>query len=213
MTLENETLGTITLTRQFAFTPQEIITIENALHSLSYPLRNALQYHVAIVNSLTCGLTLLGNRKAYDKAIVREIEFSKRHLSPFSLLIVDVDHFKRINDTYGHQAGDHFLQQLAKLITQLGRNSDTTFRYGGEEFAIILNHTQEQGALFVANRICQQIENADLYYQEKRIPITVSIGIATYQENDTAEKIFERADSALYRAKKGGRNQALCFGL
>lgn len=204
-------LGDIYFTRHTDFTEQEIFFIEKALTELVYPLRNALSYHEAIKNSFTCPLTQVGNRAAYNKSISREIEFAKRHHTPFSLILIDIDHFKTINDTYGHEAGDEALVKVAKLITQLNRTTDNLFRYGGEEFALVLSRTPIEGAECVANRICEQIEHACFDYHGKKLAVTISAGVTAFVANDTPQTLFKRADSALYISKKSGRNRISLF--
>ncbi len=199
-------LGEIYLTRQTPFSPDELQFIEEALHELVYPLRNAIQYHEAVKNSFTCALTHVGNRAAYNKAIAREIDFAKRHGTQFSLILIDIDRFKSVNDNYGHQVGDDILVTVAKIILQLNRNTDNLFRYGGEEFALILSHTPLQGANTVAMRLREHIEHYSFECQGKRIPLTISLGLSAFAPEDTPEKIFKRADLALYRAKQSGRN-------
>lgn len=211
LNLEEISLGEIVITRKTPFSRQEVIIIENAIYHLLHPLRNAIQYHEAIVLSFTDPLTKIGNRAAFDKAIARELELAKRHQSFFSLLMIDVDNFKKINDEYGHLAGDHILITLCQLLTQLNRNTDPIFRYGGEEFIIILSHTALSGAKLVAERLRQQVEYADFLFQGYKIPVTISIGISPFQSEDFPEKILQRADKALYEAKKSGRNRFFCL--
>lgn len=212
LSIENMSLGDITITRKKPFIPQEIITIENAIHHLLYPLRNAIHYHEAVVHSFTDPLTGLGNRGAYDKAIRREIDFAKRHDTSFSLLMIDVDHFKRINDQYGHPAGDSVLVKLSQLMIKLNRSTDQVFRYGGEEFVMMLNYTPLDGAKLVAERLRQQVEYADFLYQSIKIPVTISVGITHFQQGDLPEKLLKKADVALYEAKKSGRNNVFSLG-
>ncbi len=205
--LEGLALGDIYVTRTYEFSTEELHTIENALEHLIYPLRNALSYHAAVKNSFTDPLTQVGNRGAFDKALAREIDFAKRHHAPFSLLVIDLDKFKAVNDKHGHQAGDAVLCMIAKLMTQLNRNTDPLFRYGGEEFVMILSHTNLAGAKFVGERMRQQVEHHEFMVQGVKIPVTISIGITEFQEKDNAQLLFKRADSALYEAKKLGRNR------
>ena len=204
-------LGEIYLTRENPFSPSEVSLIEDALSELVYPLRNAISYHEAVKNSYTCALTQVGNRAAYNKAINREMDFAKRHGTPFSLILIDIDKFKSINDSYGHNAGDEILLAVANLIVHLNRNTDNLFRYGGEEFALILSHTPLQGANTVAMRLLKHIEHTPFEYEGKHIPITISAGLSSFMQDDTPEKIFKRADLALYKAKQLGRN-TLCQG-
>ncbi len=204
-------LGDIYLTRQSDFTVAELKLIENALTDLVYPLRNALAYHEAIKNSYTCPLTHVGNRAAFNKAMARELDFAKRHNTPFSLILIDLDLFKSINDNYGHDVGDQALISLTNFITQLNRNTDNLFRYGGEEFALILSHTPAQGAETVALRLCEQIEHHSFEVQGKTLNLTISAGVTAYVLDDTAQTMFKRADSALYMSKKSGRNRMSIF--
>ncbi|MGD9591247.1 MAG: GGDEF domain-containing protein [Candidatus Berkiella sp.] len=209
--LQGMPLGDIYLTRRTEFSQKEMIQVEKALTELVYPLRNALAYHEAIKNSYTCPLTLVGNRAAYDKAINREIDFAKRHHTPFSIILIDIDHFKSINDTYGHEAGDQALLSVAGFISQLNRNTDNLFRYGGEEFALILSHTPVEGAERVALRMKEQVEAFEFEHQGHLIKLTISAGVTAYVNEDTPQTMFKRADSALYMSKKSGRNRISIF--
>jgi diguanylate cyclase (GGDEF)-like protein len=155
-------------------------------------------------------LTGLFNRRFYDQRILAEYRRSKRNLTPLSIVLIDIDHFKDVNDTYGHLAGDQCLAWVSKHINKsLKRSSDMAFRYGGEEFCLILPDTDATGALSLAEILRQNIADQPFIYDEKSISLTVSNGIYTYvqQENVTPEQIFSRADKALYQAKNNGRNQ------
>ena len=122
------------------------------------------------------------------------------------MLIADLDHFKKVNDTYGHLAGDETLRRVASLITETVRDIDIACRYGGEELAVLLPMTDLKGALNVAERIRQKVENLTIKFEKQRIQITISIGVATYQ-GESAEEFFERADKAAYCSKTRGRNR------
>jgi diguanylate cyclase (GGDEF)-like protein len=155
-------------------------------------------------------LTGLFNRRFYDQRIVAEYRRSKRNLTPLSLVILDIDFFKKINDNYGHLAGDYCIEQVAKIIKDsLKRSTDVGCRYGGEEFCLILPDTTPQGAVELAERIRKAVEKTSLEYQEYTIQFTISCGIATYtqQPNMTPDELFAAADAALYYAKEHGRNQ------
>ncbi|WP_246058323.1 sensor domain-containing diguanylate cyclase [Litorilituus lipolyticus] len=155
-------------------------------------------------------LTGLHNRRFYDQKILAEYRRSKRNLTPLSLVVIDIDHFKRVNDDYGHLAGDQCLVWLSGHIKQcLKRNSDLAFRYGGEEFCLILPETDSQGAFTLAESLRENIARRAFLYQELEIPITISCGVCTYQQQADAqpEHIFAGADKALYTAKRSGRNQ------
>jgi|GEM_PF-269724 len=155
-------------------------------------------------------LTGLFNRRFYDQKIMAEYRRSKRNLTPLSLVVIDIDHFKQVNDNYGHLAGDHCIAWLGKLIRQcLRRSSDMGFRYGGEEFCLLLPETDSQGAFALAEELRLSISNSPVIYQNQTLKLTASCGISTYQQqkNITPEHLFAAADQALYEAKRNGRNQ------
>lgn len=208
LSIDKDKLGSLVISRKAKFTEQEIVLVENAITSLVYPLRNSIKYHEAILNSYTDTLTKIGNRTAFNNSLQREMEFAKRHQTSLNMLVIDVDNFKNINDNFGHQAGDYILAQLAKILVKLNRTSDMVFRYGGEEFIILLSNTKNKGALHVANRICSQVANSDFIYNQQAIEVTVSIGISEYNFQESADQLFRRADQNLYKAKNAGKNQA-----
>lgn len=155
-------------------------------------------------------LTGLFNRRYYDQKIVAEFRRSRRNLTPLSIVVVDVDHFKNVNDTYGHTIGDKCLVWVAaKIKKALGRVTDLGCRYGGEEFCLILPETDTKGAVSLAEALRSLIATEIFVYEDKKIPITISCGVSTYsqQPNTTPEDIFTAADKALYLAKQNGRNQ------
>jgi diguanylate cyclase (GGDEF)-like protein len=155
-------------------------------------------------------LTGLFNRRFYDQKILAEYRRSKRNLTPLSLVLIDIDHFKAVNDTYGHLAGDSCLAWLSEHIKQsLKRSTDMAFRYGGEEFCLILPDTDGKGAVALAEALRHNIAKQACIYKEIDIPITISNGIFTYlqQDNVLPEQIFSSSDKALYQAKHDGRNQ------
>jgi len=159
-------------------------------------------------------LTNLFNRRFYDQKILAEYRRSKRNLTPLSLVIIDIDHFKVVNDTHGHLAGDYCLKWLSEHITQsLKRSSDMAFRYGGEEFCLILPDTDAKGAVALAETLRKNVMKQPCEYKEISIPLTISCGTFTYTQQDdiTPEQIFASADKALYQAKHDGRNQTQEF--
>lgn len=151
------------------------------------------------------GLTGLYNRRYLDALIVQEIHRARRHKSHFALLFIDIDDFKRINDSHGHQKGDFVLCALAELLSNAARAGDTVARYGGEEFVCLLTETGKDGGRSCAARIMRSIK--DLGYRE--LPrFTVSMGLASYPEDGTeAEQIMNAADKRLYTAKAEGKNR------
>lgn len=200
-------LGTLTFSRDDRFSKEELEDLENTLVCLFNPLRNALLYQEALNNSLCDQMTKLGNRAAFELAIKRHLGLSKRHGQPVSLLMLDVDHFKGINDRYGHPAGDACLTSIAKTLKNTLRETDELFRYGGEEFAVLLANTKRGQALLVAERlriaVTQTAVNA---YQCEPFTATISAGLATLKADDDRDSFIARADKALYSAKDQGRN-------
>jgi diguanylate cyclase len=151
-------------------------------------------------------LTGLYNRKAYDDKIDETIAHVSRYNIDASLLVCDIDYFKKINDTFGHKVGDLALKKLAQLLRTRLRQNDFICRYGGEEFAVILPHTDLKGAKQAAEGIRSYIDNAVFTYSDNHIPLKISIGVSTFEPDDDADSVFERADRALYLAKRAGRN-------
>lgn len=150
-------------------------------------------------------LTGLGNRMAATERLTAEYQRFHRSHAPYSVLLMDADHFKRVNDTYGHAVGDQVLQQIAETLSCAARTTDFVARYGGEEFLLLLPDTDAEGALKLAERIRLAISASS---KTAAGIITVSIGAAcACEEDDTHETIVQRADEALYRAKANGRNR------
>lgn len=158
-------------------------------------------------------LTGCYNKGYFNNALENEVKKSKVTGSPLSLIIFDLDHFKKLNDTYGHDAGDFVLKELSKLIRAYGvRELDIFARYGGEEFVILLPKTNLKQSFEIAERLRKLIENHQFVYDNKRLPVTASIGVADYRQGViTGTDLFKRADSAVYKAKHGGRNQVQFF--
>jgi diguanylate cyclase (GGDEF)-like protein len=155
-------------------------------------------------------LTGLHNRRFYDQKILAEYRRSRRNLTSLSLVIIDIDFFKAVNDNYGHLAGDQCIIWLAKFIKQsLKRSADKAFRYGGEEFCLILPDTDAEGALLLAEQLRLNVSEQPFIFQDIEIELTISCGICTYQQEADIgpEQIFTGADKALYQAKHSGRNQ------
>lgn len=201
-------LGVISITRGRRFSESEISQIENLFAALLYPLRNALLYQTAIQSAFLDSLTGVKNRTAFDANFSREIEFNRRKQTDLSLIVMDIDFFKRINDQYGHAVGDQVLEAVANTVEQTIRSSDALYRYGGEEFVVVLNGTDMDGAKLLAERIRENIEKLRIK-SLKDIAITLSLGVTVLREDDTAQTLFERADAALYSAKTNGRNQVV----
>ncbi len=187
----------------------ELANLEGLMSALVYPLRNALQYKEALDTAYRDPLTGAGNRVALDKTLERDICLAKRHKQNLSILMMDLDHFKQVNDTYGHSMGDRVLQQSVKTIEHCIRQTDICFRYGGEEFLILLNNACKEGAAEIAKRICEGIEQMQFPHQKGTLKITTSIGLASMRDDDYAQTLIDRADSMLYAAKNQGRNKVI----
>lgn len=161
--------------------------------------------------SITDSLTGLYNRSKLDVILTDQLARYKRTQRPFGLLMLDIDHFKTLNDTYGHITGDEILAGVARILLQSIRSIDFAARYGGDEFIIILVETSAELALKTAERIRSQVQNMRYSFNGSTISITVSIGIVECEPGDlTTTAVFARADNALYEAKRAGRNQAYC---
>ncbi|HWR88580.1 MAG TPA: GGDEF domain-containing protein [Acidiferrobacterales bacterium] len=209
--LEERLLGEVSLTRAQRFSDAEIISIENFIGGLVYALRNALLYREALESALRDPLTGVANRAALDAALKREISLSRRHKLPLSVLLLDIDKFKNINDTYGHTTGDAVLQVLTHGVNACIRTSDVQARYGGEEFVVVLPGTDRDGALLLAARIRRHIETLScetpLASGAAALRFTVSVGVATFDGKEDSAGLVHRADVAMYAAKQLGGNQ------
>jgi len=156
-------------------------------------------------------LTQLPNREAWANHSYSEYQRWQRYGRPLVLAVIDIDLFKRVNDQFGHQAGDRVLQVIAKAIHRRLRDVDFFARYGGEEFAALLPETSLENAMLLLNKIRESIAVAAFHFKTQPIKITVSIGAASFVQNDTVEEVFARADKALYQAKEQGRNRCECI--
>lgn len=209
---EGEHLGELVFRRNQRLIEEELNQLEALLVTLLYPMRNALLYRVATRSALRDPLTETGNRVAMDQTLQREIDMARRHMHPLSLLMLDIDHFKKINDTYGHAAGDSVLRAVAGAIKGQLRNVDMVFRFGGEEFLILLSNTGRDAARMVGERLRQAAQAQDYWVEGTRIELTVSLGCSTLLAAESAESLLRRADNALYVAKREGRNRLAMAG-
>jgi diguanylate cyclase len=175
---------------------------------------NQLQENLETVRneSLTDPLTSLANRKYFDEALAKAILDSRAKDEPVSLMMTDIDHFKRFNDSYGHLTGDQVLRLVAMSVKQNVKGQDIAARYGGEEFAIVLPNTALHSALTVADHIRRAVMTKELMKRstgEHLGRVTISIGVATLTSADTSQTLIERADTCLYAAKRSGRNRVI----
>ena len=161
--------------------------------------------------SETDALTKLNNRRCFENCFDKEFARAKRYGNKLSIGIIDVDFFKKINDTYGHLCGDYILQEVAYNIVNNFRQTDFVFRYGGEEFTVILTETSAESAQIPFERLRKTIEEQVFKYDNKDIKVTISTGISSNTELQEAWDMLDEADKALYKAKNNGRNRVELF--
>ncbi|NJB66927.1 diguanylate cyclase (GGDEF)-like protein [Desulfobaculum xiamenense] len=188
--------------------------LHSAANHLGLALKNALLYREVKIRADHDGLTRIYNRQYFDERLVDELKRARRYSQDISLLLLDIDHFKAVNDTYGHQAGDAVLKDVGALLLETLRSTDFPARYGGEEFAVILPHTCETKAWNLAERLRQKIARMLFAADGKNFTITTSIGVASIPPGAFKKNvdILRQADRALYLAKASGRNM-VCTSL
>ena len=191
------------------FNPDDQRLLEALAQQAAMAVEHARLYELAI----TDGLTRLFIHRYFQARLEEEIMRAKRYHTTVSLVLFDIDHFKKFNDTYGHQQGDIVLVEVAKLIKQTIRDTvDIPARYGGEEFTIILPETDAKGAQLVAERLRKTIETFPFPGQDKQLNVTISLGIATFPDHASSRGVLiKKADIALYACKEAGRNCTLIF--
>lgn len=205
--VEDQQLGELKLTRSQRFSKKELEMLESLLCCLIYPLRNATLFHQALQKAYTDPLTQTHNRAAFNDMLSREIKRASRGGQKLSLIFIDIDHFKLINDEHGHDCGDFALTAVASSVKDSVRGSDIVFRYGGEEFVVLLSDTNKEDAAIIAERIRSNIESHTLAYGIAILNITASLGVSSLEADDDMEKLIKRADSGMYKAKQSGRNR------
>jgi diguanylate cyclase len=174
-----------------------------------------LRQHLELVrrDAMTDGLTNLANRKAFDEALEKAIETAERQRAPLTLAVLDIDHFKGFNDTWGHQTGDQVIRYVASVIGRAGQGGRTAARYGGEEFALILPGEDSSAALMILEEIREEVASRVLKRRstnEDLGAVTISVGLAERRPGEPQSSLIERADAALYASKRGGRNRTTC---
>ncbi len=207
--LQNQYLGDFTVSRKQRFSDRDLAHLEALLSIFIHPLRNAISYHDAIQQALTDALTGLGNRGAMETAIDHQWQMAQRYNQHFCILMLDIDHFKSINDTYGHAVGDKVIKTVASVIKETTRQTDRVYRYGGEEFVVILNKSELVGAAVISERIREAVAALTINNEksEEAINVTISIGGSCSAHNSHIEDLMQQADKVLYYAKNNGRNQ------
>lgn len=198
-------LGTMVMMRQRPFSGEELEVFEDLLAYLVYPLRNAMLYQHTVLMATLDPLTGAGNRFAFDEALARELARLERHGGRLSLMMLDMDGFKQVNDAHGHQVGDELLKQFAKVLKSTVRNTDMVFRFGGDEFAILMPETGEEGGMRMMERLQEALAATPLSRGNLLIPLRGSMGMAHWLPSETATGMVERADLALYQDKRQRR--------
>ncbi len=196
MVVEERGLGLLTVSRGKPFADDEIATLKHLLCALAYPLRNALTYRRVVRASITDPSTGVFNRTVMETSLRREVALSKRHKIPLSLLILDIDGFKAINDEHGHEMGDMVLIAVTDSISHCLRKTD-----------ILLSNTNKKGAKTLARHITKELKDKDYPKKDSGLKVTVSIGIAFLARGENTKPLFKRADQTLYKAKGEGRNR------
>jgi len=212
MLYEKDLLGILTFLSEKtnALNPYQIELLGVFGNQASTSIANA-RFHAEIEKlAVTDGLTGLFNHRHFQERLSQEFSRLERFSEPMSILILDIDFFKDINDTYGHPVGDSVLKAVADVIRKTIRNIDIPARYGGEEFAVILLNTGARGALNMAERLRKTVMNKRFSAEDQTFKVTVSIGISTYpKDGKSKEELIEKADRALYQAKNSGRNRSM----
>lgn len=209
--IKRRVIGTVSLTTRtpghvFQETELELAVLLSAHISLA--LENNRLYEISVSD----GLTNLYNRRYLEQRLSKELSYARRFRKPLTVLMTDVDFFKKLNDGFGHQAGDHALRQVSESLTAGLRDYDVVARYGGEEFAVILPSTPRGRGASTAERLRQAVEDLDIRFRGQRLQVTISVGVASYPEDsDDAELLVDYADKALYQAKQRGRNQVCLY--
>ena len=185
-------------------TDDQVELLNGVASQAAIAIRHAQLFEAQEENALTDELTKLPNRRALAQRFLQEMQRARRHRAGIAFVMVDLDHFKQVNDTYGHLNGDAVLAELATILSSGLRESDVCARYGGEEFALILPETTEAGARILAERIRAKVATATF---PGGLKLTISVGVAATEEPALFTQLIDRADQALYAAKQGGRNQ------
>jgi diguanylate cyclase (GGDEF)-like protein len=191
-----------------AFADDDMHLLQSLVRQAETAIENTFLYEEATRLSITDGLTGLWNRRLFDLRINEELQRAIRFQEPFGLLLVDLDHFKAVNDRYGHQAGDAVLVEVARRLTDATREVDVVTRFGGEEFALILPKTPVQGTMRLAAKVREVVAAEPFAAGAASIPVTVSVGAAAYPDHGlSGPDLLAAADAALYQAKANGRDR------
>lgn len=205
---QNKTIGVLqALNKQGGedFDKEDLTLFESFAHQVSIAIENARLYNMAVYDALT----KVFMRRYFEAWLSQEFARVKRYNTDLSLIMLDIDHFKNVNDTHGHQAGDFVLREVAQTVKDCIREADVLARYGGEEFVICFPETTVDKAKMVAEKIRKEVEKQKYVFEGTHIPITISIGLVSFTKTpeEKVEKFVKDADTALYESKEHGRNR------
>ena len=186
---------------------RDISYLEQLTRQSAITINRANTYSKVLQYATLDALTNLNNRRQFEIRLKQEIATTKRQKTPLCAMMIDIDFFKKVNDTYGHASGDEVLRTAASVIKAQLRESDIPARYGGEEFAVLLPYTHIEEAVIVGERLRKAVEETPIFVDIKNINVTISMGLAEFGQEENGEELFKRADSALYEAKESGRNR------
>lgn len=204
LSTESQTIGYITYSAYREIGPNQARILQHMQTKLAQPVLNAVQFNLLQQQALKDYLTGLGNRASFDEQIDIAIQRCQRGHAGISLLLLDLDNFKFANDTFGHTEGDNVLQTFAKIITHSVRRTDSAFRFGGDEFAVILDTDNPDIALKVQQRVEAMVAHSTVM---NKTSVSCSVGFAHWQQGDTSKQLFMRADQALYQNKSNSKRQ------
>lgn len=201
--IEGQEVGTLDIEFEQTLSTAQKKVLTILINALAFPLKNSLAYQAMTKLALVDSLTGLANRNQFEMSFKNMAHRSHQQSHHFAMLVLDLDNFKWVNDTFGHQMGDLVLMSFAKVLKRCSRENDGVFRFGGDEFTLLLDQATQQTIPDIASRIRDAVLEDRLLAQFK---VTCSIGCASYQKGDEMSSVFERADLALYRAKENGKN-------
>lgn len=187
------------------------LTVGSVTFKFSYQDDEDTEYHLMLRNmAIKDGLTRIYNKRYFEEVLNKEFDYNRRNNSGLSLVMFDIDHFKAVNDDFGHPAGDFILKELAQLVEHAARGYDVFARFGGEEFIFLMRGAELDAAIMLANRVRTAVETHQFVYDQQTLKITVSLGVSYWNGSDamaSAQSIIEAVDKKLYEAKNSGRNK------
>jgi len=210
----NRVIGVLNLADKIEderFSSEDVALIELLSQLVGASIGNIKLFEKMQKQATTDGLTGLVNHKRFYDILEKELWRSRRYGGPISLIMIDIDNLKKINDTHGHRAGDKVLKRISNKIKECIRQIDTAARYGGDEFAVILPNTSIDHAVVAAKRMVEIVANSPVIWKTEQIPLSISVGLGEYDSDSTPEDITSRSDEALYTAKQAGKNTVRIF--